>query len=533
MMFLRVVRKIIVVGVMFSLGCSSDNTDNTEEQSDNSEQKMESPDSLADSIPELQPDLDNDMGDVVDSDTEATLKVPQKKPSLPSPVTATLGVKGGELTTGKYSAKIPALEKNIEVTLTPMGEDDIRSPKPLSVPLAIAEITPFNHPLKGMMELIFPINRPVPAGTSVELLAFSRSMDAFWVIGSAKVTSEGTVKFSSNFFSQYVVIAKPELQTTSCEGDNFKVHQKIPNRSEESVTGLVEKTDRMTREDAFKVMSDMRLFPRADMILFKDEERKKSRKKGKFKEEDFLVDPRLADPLITLGEIVLEQWVDPIGGGPAFQLRVTDSYDSMIEHSKRSNHYRGKALDLTLSPVPASTPDARKKKYGKLSRLAFCAGFEYVHFENKFHIHVSSRSTRIAYVETSEEGRSLILSDLDGKRRVSLSRNAPISMDDIEVQNLSFDSDGNFLELKGRQGGQPVFYRFNLTDNTVRKVQVEEPDLGVFSKPFIIIDPSLRVDAGSCGISIQRHIDSEQNPDNKTLDLTPLEKCGWTPTIWR
>ncbi len=320
--------------------------------------------------------------------------------SLPKPVTTQVGANGATLVTGAFRAVIPALAEVTEVTFTAVDEATIRTPRPLSTILAAAELTPSYRITESMIRLTLPMRERVEPGTDVQLLTYSRSMQAFFVVAEARVSGEGTATFSTDMFSQYVVIARPELRETladglQCDVPIMALNERHPGPGERTLIGEVEESERLSRDDAFRLLTDLRAFPDSALIVFKNEELDFSGENGRpvCHDEDYLVDPALAEPTLWLGRAVQAAWVDPIGGGPAFQLRVTDSYDSLIEHSRRSNHYRGRAIDLTLSPVPAGSAEARRDYYGQLARLSACAGYDFVHFENRHHIHASSRGT--------------------------------------------------------------------------------------------------------------------------------------------
>ncbi|GAB4414938.1 MAG: hypothetical protein Fur0044_09860 [Anaerolineae bacterium] len=105
-----------------------------------------------------------------------------------------------------------------------------------------------------------------------------------------------------------------------------------------------------------------------------------------FDTEDFLMHPAMILPLTRLNHLVQTEW------GGAFQLRITDAYDSLLEHdppesepsTRYSLHYEGRAIDLTLWPVDQS-------QYGRLCTLAHCAGFDWVLNEGT-HCHASIRA---------------------------------------------------------------------------------------------------------------------------------------------
>ena len=105
-----------------------------------------------------------------------------------------------------------------------------------------------------------------------------------------------------------------------------------------------------------------------------------------FDTEDILMHPAMISPLARLNQLVQAEW------GGAYQLRVTDAYDSLLEHDppesepsgRYSLHYEGRAIDLTLWPVDYS-------QYGRLCALAHCAGFDWVHNEVT-HCHASIKA---------------------------------------------------------------------------------------------------------------------------------------------
>ena len=115
-------------------------------------------------------------------------------------------------------------------------------------------------------------------------------------------------------------------------------------------------------------------------IVFKKEE------EPPYNQEDILMHPAMLLPLTRLNELVLAEW-----NGAAW-LRVTDAYDSLLEHDlaqleesqKNSLHFEGRAIDLTTWPVEAS-------QYGRLCALAHCAGFDWVHHEGD-HCHAALKA---------------------------------------------------------------------------------------------------------------------------------------------
>lgn len=112
-------------------------------------------------------------------------------------------------------------------------------------------------------------------------------------------------------------------------------------------------------------------------IVFKREE------PPPYDEEDLLMHPDMLLPLTRLNELVQAEW------GGEVQLRVTDAYDSLLEHHvwepdldrRVALHFEGRSIDLTTYPVDLA-------RYDRLCALAHCAGFDWVHNEGD-HCHAS------------------------------------------------------------------------------------------------------------------------------------------------
>lgn len=124
-------------------------------------------------------------------------------------------------------------------------------------------------------------------------------------------------------------------------------------------------------------------------IIFKREE------SPPYHEEDSLVHPAMATPLSRLDELVQREWEG------AVHLRVTDAYDSLLEHDlnqsdparKYSLHFEGRSVDLTTWPINPA-------RYGRLCALAHCAGFDWVHHEGD-HCHASIRTESLCSATTT------------------------------------------------------------------------------------------------------------------------------------
>ena len=465
-------------------------------------------------------------------------------PEFIEPTAATtafpLGPSGGMLRAGDLTLDVPpgAVDESttieIEVLASPQ---DLGRPLPGSLLLGAYRGAPWDPHFTRAARLRVPLTRRVEPGTELELLGWQPAMRAFIVAGRGRADESGAfATFSVRQLGGLIVRATPvrsETAELACPGDVYALHEAWPVQSEDDAVGLTEFSTRYPRDLAFSLLTDFRLSPSYDLVDFKNEEindsTATSRNERDHQDEDYLMDPNAAAAMTALAALVVNEWIDPISGEPAVRVRVTESYDSLIEHSPRSSHYQGRAIDLTLSPIPAAAGEERRQWYGRLARLSQCAGFDWVLFENQFHVHASVVPTEYAFaLADGSGGVTLATGRLADARRVRMRTQRWADPGDLsEVRWLR----GERVEAVAADSGSASFASVAVSADGLRQIVVSEgraylantsplPNLGSTNAdgtpvdveyPLALTPPELEVLGASFGAhradhSIERHV---------------------------
>ena len=429
----------------------------------------------------------------------AATAVPVVSQDLPaSQVTATVGAASATVSSGGLTMTVPpgAVEGSVvfKVSVSPALTAEQAEALPPGKTLGRFRITPWDPGLQKTVRLELPLATPVEPGAAVELLGWHPSMDSYLVVGIGEATRDGKrANFWVRQLGDLVVRAQPVAEgreLSSCKGSNLAPRGSVPQRTEAEAVGEVALDERLERDRAFAALSDLRRSDAFRRVEFKNEETRPPAANAAVdrrdhQDEDYLMDPAAAAALVRLADLVAREWQDPLTGGPAFRLRVTEAFDSMHEHSARSTHYQGRANDLTLSPVPAATGDARRAFYGRLSRLAVCAGYDYVLFENQAHVHASVRPTELAVLAENSAGAKQLVKVRLFDGRVTLGTAVRWKADEAAARLRWLPGDQTVIESVMR-GGE---LRVEALDESAPAISshIVDPSL-------LAIDPSVSAD---------------------------------------
>lgn len=353
-----------------------------------------------------------------------------------------------------------AVKEPTVVQIATRKPEDFDYPMPPGFLLGAAHGTPRDAGFTPVGRWYIPLDYVLEPGTTLEVLSWHPQMRTWFNLGDAQVDASGTkVVFFTMVMGDVVLRKKPIRGTAegkkTCEGPVYRQREEWPAK-EAVAAGLSTVDDRLSREQAFRYLSDYRMQQGSAVCVFKNEERAglwhRNKKAGEsYIDEDYLMDPNAAAALKMLEYWIADEWIDPYTGEATQQIRVTEAYDSLIEHSPTSSHYHGRALDLTLSPVPPPGNGPRKAYYGRLARLAQCAGFDYVLFENNFHVHATVREAQIAVlVHDQADGYGILTGSIAAPDRWRLNRFR--WQDDQLTAHRIFWLDKDTLEVHNKKG---------------------------------------------------------------------------------
>lgn len=458
------------------------------------------------------------------ADEQADDDLVEKTPYEPVPDRNEFTSGSGGATVHTEAATIVAGDMRLEIRPNSLKEpqivqiatkqpDDLDLPMPPGLLLGAASGTPRDAGFLPVARWHIPLSYVLEPGTTLEVLSWHPQLKTWLNLGDAQVASNGThAVFFTMVMGDVVLRKKPvrafEKEEDLCPGPRFRLREEWPGK-EDMTVGLSTEDTRISREHAFRYLTDYRLGNGLAQCIFKNEEtlgmwHRNAVAGQSYVDEDFLMDPNAAAALQLLEVLVAHEWIDPYTGEPAVQIRVTEAYDSLIEHSSISSHYHGRALDLTFSPVPPPGAAPRREYYGRLARLAVCAGFDYVLFEDNFHVHASVLGTKVAVLVQDETQRFGVLSgDLAAPERWVLHPHR-WTQDEFDATSIAWggwntlearDTKGDALVLRRGEGGavqQPA------SENApIRTIRVGTQELRVAAEQLYLVNTEGRPTIGS------------------------------------
>ena len=319
---------------------------------------------------------------------------------------ATITREGGVIVAGEMRLEIRAgaVSEPTVVQIESLDPEDMGRELPAGLILAAGRGTPPAPDFRPVARWVIPTVHEVEPRMEVDVLAWNAGVGSWITLGRAQANAEGTaIVFLTTMLGEVVVRARPVWSADRlerCPGETFNLGEQWPT-DEGNAVGYTPQTERTRRTDAFTYLTDFRLSPWLDLVDVKNEEvvdlaGRRNVDERNHKDEDYLMDPNLAAAVAMLARLVRDEWYDPYTGEPTIRLRLTEAYDSVIEHQVVSTHYQGRSADLTLSPLPAPEAVARRAFYGRMTRMCVCAGFDYAYFENRFHAHSAVLATQVA-----------------------------------------------------------------------------------------------------------------------------------------
>jgi len=192
----------------------------------------------------------------------------------------------------------------------------------------------------------------------------------------------GIVLFYCKEADEVQVIDKKDRELPS--SDDYKIGMKFPNNSEKNASGEL---DIKIYPQSYEFYSSLEYYENKD-ALFKGDAIPKLNDHNKnayiFSSPKtnpaHYYHPSIIEKLNTLVQLLKER-------DEYLKLRITSGLGLAEKHSPNSLHYQGRAVDLTLYDMYSHR--RAYESYSLLCELAILAGFDWVYYEDKYHIHAS------------------------------------------------------------------------------------------------------------------------------------------------